>query len=186
MFYGRILAVASLLLMPLSASYAYLGPDNYAVVGVKGTDSLNLRASASSQARIVSKIPFNSIDVRNLGPRTNGWCNVQYGNAKGWVACNYLAESGGNGRYYVGQGYDMPLAIQKEQRLNSSIVSRLPIKATGITGYDPCSGPEWCRIAYKGYQGYVQKKYLMSARPSAPAPVPVPPVGRPTITPQLR
>jgi len=186
MYYQRILLTASLFLLPLSASYAFLGPDTYAVVGVKGSDSLNLRATASSQGKIVTKIPFNAIDVRNLGARNNGWCNVQYGNAKGWVSCSYLAEPG-NGRYYTAQGYERPLPIQKEAKLNSSIVSRLPLNAKGITGYAACAN-QWCRISYQGYQGFVEQKYLMSARPSAPTPAPVRPPVRPpvVITPQPR
>lgn len=181
MHYGRLLAVASLLLLPLTASSA-MGPDIYAVVGVKGTDSLNLRSTASSKAKILATIPFNSIDVRNLGKRSGGWCYVQSNNTKGWVACNFLAEAG-NSRYYIGQGYTMPLPIQKQKQLNSSIVSRMPVNARGITGYDPCTGSDWCRISYQGYQGYVQKKYLMSAAPSSPAPGQP---GEPTITPQPR
>lgn len=184
MHYKKILAAACLVMLPLSSSYAFLGPDSYAVVWVKGSDRLNLRSSPSTQGRILAQIPFNEIDVRNLGSRNNGWCNVQYGTVKGWVACKYLAEPG-NSRYYKGTGYDMPMAIQKEKKVNSSIVSRMPINATGITGYEACISSDWCRVSYKGYQGYVQKKYLMSAPPSAPAPTPAP---RPpaVITPQPR
>lgn len=186
MSYGRLLALATLGLLPLAATQANMGPDKYAVVGVKGTDTLSLRSTGSTQGKILARIPFNTIDLRNLGPRKNGWCNVQYGNVKGWASCNYLAEPG-NGRYYSGQGYQMPLPLQKEKQLNSSIVTRLPLNATGLQGYDPCTSSEWCRVSYKGYQGYIQKKYLISARPSAPAPTPVPPApGRPTITIQPR
>lgn len=188
MSFGRLLTITGLFLLPLTSSYAFLGPDNYSVVGVKGSDTLNLRSTASTRGKIVARVPFNELKVKNLGARSNGWCNVQYGNVKGWAACNYLVESS-DIRHYIAQGYPMPLAVQKEPRLNSGILTRLPLNAKNIMGAtkDTCTTSEWCRITYEGFQGYVQKKYLVSARAPVHTPAPMPPSRPPiTITPQPR
>ena len=168
------LLLASLLLSATTA-HAYLGPDYYAVVGVAGWDGLNLRATASSKGKILRKIPFNAIGIKNLAKTSNGWCNVKYHDTSGWVSCSHLMEDP-NKRYYSAHGYPVPMPIQAEPRLNSPTVSRLPLEAEGLRGLDGCSG-NWCRIDYQGHRGYVQQKYLVSTKP---------PVVKPPVTPQPR
>lgn len=158
----RQLIVGSLGLSLFSLNLqAFIGPATYAVVWVKSTDSLRLRAGPATQYKILKNIPFNAITVKNLGARTTkGWCKVQYAGVQGWAACHYLGESSG-ARYYSSQGYSGRLKFYKQASRNSAVVGSLPEYATGIEGLDACTAT-WCRIRYDGKSGWVERKYLAS------------------------
>lgn len=72
------------------------GPDFWQVHGLKAGDTLNVRASASSSARVLGKLAEGDV-LRNRGCRmTDGtrWCQVEGERGlKGWVAGRYLHES---------------------------------------------------------------------------------------------
>lgn len=75
---------------------ALTSPSTYTVVWVKSEDNLRLRAGLATTYKILKNIPFNAINVKNLGSRTSsGWCKVQYLGVQGWSACKYLGESNG-------------------------------------------------------------------------------------------
>lgn len=156
------LIIASLLLsLNCSTVQAFTGPSTYAVVWVKSADSLRLRAGPSTGYKILKNIPFNAINVKNLGERTSsGWCQVQYLGVKGWSACKYLGESSG-ARYYSSHGYTGSLKFYKQASSTSAVAGTLPEYATGIEGLDACVNT-WCRICYDGKLGWVQRKYLAS------------------------
>lgn len=158
----HFLITASLLLsLNYSAAQAFTGPSTYAVVWVKSADSLRLRAGPATRYKILKNIPFNAINVKNLGERTSsGWCQVQYLRVKGWSACKYLGESSG-ARYYSAHGYTGSLKFYKQASSKSAVAGTLPEYATGIEGLDACVAI-WCRIRYDGKQGWVQRKYLAS------------------------
>ena len=136
------------------------GPDFYAVTRVSGTDFLALRNMPSSSGRIVARIPFNAIKVRNKVERRNGWCKVQYQQALGWAACRYLTESAGQ-RYYATQNYSDYLNIRRAPSMAASVVGRIPPQETGIQGTGECKA-DWCPIDYQGVKGWVSQRYLMS------------------------
>ncbi|SKA95383.1 Uncharacterized conserved protein YgiM, contains N-terminal SH3 domain, DUF1202 family [Thiothrix eikelboomii] len=140
---------------------AFTGPTTYAVVWVKSTDSLRLRAGPATRYKILKNIPFNAIHVKNLGERTRSdWCKVQYLGVQGWSACKYLGESSG-ARYYSAHGYTATLKFYQQASHNSAIAGSLPEYATGIEGLDACT-TTWCRIRYDGRSGWVERQYLAS------------------------
>lgn len=139
---------------------AFVGPATFAVVGVRGTDSLALRDKPSLTGRILTRIPFNTITLRNLGTRSNGWCYVQYAKIKGFAACKYLGESSGT-RFYSSHGYTGKLPFYQKASKNSPIAGYLPPYETGIEGLGACS-TTWCPINQQGKKGWVARKYLAS------------------------
>jgi uncharacterized protein YraI len=139
-------------------------PDFYAVVGVAGWDTLNLRSTPSEYGPILKKIPFNGSGLRNMGKTTTGWCKVRYQNNVGWSMCSYLMADPQK-HYYSAHGYPVPLPIQAQPQLNSPIVSRLPLEAENLVGLDNCARG-WCKIDFHGKRGYVEQKYLVSTRPA--------------------
>ncbi|WP_020396004.1 hypothetical protein [Thiolinea disciformis] len=158
--YTSLLIYTLVLASPSTLAASFIGPKTYAVVGVSGTDSLALRAQASRTARLITRIPFNAIQVHNLGLRTNGWCKVEYAKAIGWSACRYLGESSG-ARYYSSQGYTHKLPFYRSATKSSAIVGYLPAYETGIEGLGACIG-NWCKIKHNNKQGWVQRQYLAS------------------------
>lgn len=74
------------------------GPDFWQVTGLSGGDTLNVRASSSTSARILGTLG-NGDTVRNLGCTMNGstrWCQIERRDGlSGWVAGRYLHESFG-------------------------------------------------------------------------------------------
>lgn len=156
-----ILAATSLVLCLASTSQAFTGPQTYAVVWVKSADTLRLRAGPATSYKTLKNIPFNAINVKNLGVRTaSGWCKVQYQSVSGWSFCKYLGESSGQ-RFYSSHGYTGNLRFYKQATSKSAVAGTLPEYATGIEGLDACASA-WCRIRYDGRSGWVQRKYLAS------------------------
>lgn len=155
--------IASCLAFSLSSlpTQAFIGPKTYAVVWVKSVDSLRLRSGPGTSYKILKNIPFNAINIKNLGSRiSSGWCKVQYLGIQGWSACKYLGESSGRS-YYSAYGYTGSLPFYKQASSKSTVIGRLPEYATGIEGLDACV-VTWCRIAYDGRKGWIQRKYLAS------------------------
>lgn len=155
--------IASCLALSLNGAtaQAFTGPTTYAVVWVKSADSLRLRAGPATSYKILRHIPFNAINVKNLGLRTSaGWCKVQYLGVQGWSACKYLGESSGQ-RFYSSHGYTGSLRFYKQPSSKSAVAGLLPEYATGIEGLDACA-TTWCGIVYDGRKGWVQRKYLAS------------------------
>jgi uncharacterized protein YraI len=156
-----IIISACVLSVNCMTAQAFTGPKTYAVVWVKSADTLRLRAGSATSYRILKNIPFNAINVKNLGVRTaSGWCKVQYQGVSGWSFCKYLGESSGQ-RFYSSHGYTGNLRFYKQATSKSAVAGILPEYATGIEGLDACASA-WCRIRYDGRSGWVQRKYLAS------------------------
>ncbi|QTR51055.1 SH3 domain-containing protein [Candidatus Thiothrix anitrata] len=136
------------------------GPDFYAVTRVAGTDTLALRDAPSSRGKILARIPFNAVRVKNEVERRSGWCKVQYARTLGWVGCKHLTESDGN-RYYSTQGYTDRLNIRKTPSTSAAVVGTIPPLETGLQGTGECSA-SWCPVDYQGKRGWVGRRYLAS------------------------
>jgi len=72
------------------------GPDFWQVHGLSRGDTLNVRASASSGARVLGVLDEGDV-IQNLGCKMNGatrWCRVDdQAGLSGWVSGKYLHES---------------------------------------------------------------------------------------------
>lgn len=72
---------------------AALHPPSFNVFGVDDGDVLNMRSGPSEEHPIVGMIPPDGSGVRLLGPCVDLWCQIQFGDARGWVNRYYLAEN---------------------------------------------------------------------------------------------
>ncbi len=72
------------------------GPDYWQVHGLSAGDTLNVRASASTGARVLGRLAEGDV-IRNLGCQMSDgrrWCRISTTrNVTGWVAGRYLHES---------------------------------------------------------------------------------------------
>ena len=162
MWQGNFMGLGGVVLSALSAmAWATAdGPDYYAVTRVAGMDSLNLRGAPDAQARVLTTIAFNAVNVQNLGERQGTWCKVGYNGHRGWAACAHLTESDGQ-HYYGTQGYNDALNIRRSPRMSAAIVGTIPPLETGIQGTGECTR-DWCPIDYQGKRGWVGRRYLAS------------------------
>ena len=160
--YFLILSLTAMLAFgAVNTAYATAdGPDFYAVTRVAGTDTLALRDAPSSRGKILTRIPFNAVQVKNEVERRSGWCKVQYARTAGWVGCKHLRESDGN-RYYSTQGYTDRLSIRKTPSTSAAVVGAIPPLETGLQGTVECSA-SWCPVNYQGKRGWVGRRYLAS------------------------
>lgn len=103
---GRAAAVRPAPTQPDFADGLAGGPDFWEVTGLKGGDTLNIRASASTSAGVRGTLRNDGDVVSSLGCTMNGdtrWCQIRAQRGlSGWVAGRYLHESFGNAHEAVG------------------------------------------------------------------------------------
>lgn len=88
------------------------GPDYFRITGLKKEDNVNVRRAPEADAKIVGKIRKDTNGIKNLGCKggltqkqwekasearkkaaeRDRWCQVSYGEVKGWVLGRFLAE----------------------------------------------------------------------------------------------
>jgi hypothetical protein len=101
----RLIAAAALLAMSYSPASATTGPGCLIVVNVASWDTLNIRASASANARIVARVDPRNQGVLSLrgtckpksAPWGQRWCPVAYsdgdGTVRGFVKARFVRDS---------------------------------------------------------------------------------------------
>lgn len=153
----------SLTVTPVAASE----PAHFRVVGVKGTNSLKLRAAPSVRATVVRHIPFNARGLRNRREARGNWRRVSYRGASGWVSAHYLYEDQpGEPVYYASgittAGRGAPVRAMPWAR--SRLLGSLQPNETAIEARTWCTRA-WCAITFQGRRGFVERRYIVSWRP---------------------
>lgn len=74
------------------------------------TTSLNFRAGPGTNYEVVGRIPNGGSVTVYQCTDSYGWCDIQYGGARGWASGQYLAY-GGSGEYYGRPIYSMGVHI---------------------------------------------------------------------------
>ena len=153
------------------------------VVTTGGT--LNLRATASSIAQVITTIPNGaSVTISQLGA---SWCAVIYNGYHGYVMTEFLrvgtaaaptaapvppdGNTGGEWARVVTTGGS--LNLRAEARDTATVKTTIPY---GTQVYVNNRGSSWCAVTYNGYTGYVMTKFLSfnSSATAAPAMTPAP------------
>jgi len=129
-----------------------------------GGGGLNLRETASDQAKVLLSIP-NGAQVTML-QKGSDWCRVRYNGAEGYVMTRYLSldeagESiGGAWAWVKTQGGGLNLRAEASEQ--ALILQSVPNHAkVGLTNY----GSPWSQITYAGQTGYVMSQYLTLVEP---------------------
>ena len=110
---GRTLLASATLVGLTALAFAQAeGPDYFRITGLKKEDRVNMRRAPDADAKIVGRIPKDADGIKNLGCKggltpkqyakaseakkkaaeRERWCQVEYGDAKGWVRGRFLAE----------------------------------------------------------------------------------------------
>ncbi len=155
----------------VATRFIRLGGGSTAETATVSTQSggLNLREQPIATSRVLTEIPRGAqVTVTSRG---NVWSGVQYGGMTGFVMTKYLAFSGSAG---AGEVFDATLtdatgrmaqvtaesgAVNLRQwcALNAPIVASMPI---GELVSVQQIGQSWCKIVFRGQEGYCMTKYL--------------------------
>jgi len=176
------------------------GPDYWVVTGLSADGSLNLHTGPRVNDRVIGHF-VNGTIVRNLGCVQNEgrtWCHVEwpdYVNANGWVANEYLAESGppparapaaptvrdfaevveGGPDYWAVTGIDAGSSLNLRQGPSTStdvvghVTNGTVLENLGCVRTE---GRTWCHVAWAQYpnvQGWAANEYLRESGPPTPA-----------------
>ncbi len=144
-----------------STQYVSVNPGSY----------LNLRASASDHASILTKLDNgSSVTVYSV---SNGWAKVNANGKNGYVSVKYLAPSKlGSAKtaaqpktaaattQYVSVNPGSSLNLRANASDNASILTKLD-NGSSVTVYSVSNG--WAKVTANGKSGYVSSKYLVSS-----------------------
>lgn len=155
----------------VATRFIRLGGSSAAETATVSTQSggLNLREQPIATARVLKEIPRGTqVTVTSRG---NVWSGVQYGNLAGFVMTKYLAFSGSSG---AGEVFDATLTdtpgriaqvtaesgmvnLRQWCALSAQLVATMPI---GELVSVQQTGTNWCKIVFRGQEGYCMTKYL--------------------------
>lgn len=160
--------------------------------------SLNLRKTASSGAKVLDRIPNNTLlTILDKGSK---WCKTSYDGQTGYVMTKYLkftstapeeskppvTEPEDDTTYTTAEVYCKnggKLNLRKGPGTGYSVVYQIPTGKT-VTVLD--KGSKWTKIEYGKYTGYVSNDYLIFAKApetEEPAPDDKPTTNPPTVNP---
>jgi len=135
---------------------------------------LNLRETASAQARVLMSIPRSAaVEVKEV---QGEWCRIEYEGNSGYVMISYLSDTRpetittpeSSAAVYDPTLVDVPswhavinattaLNIRQWCAMDAPIITSIP---AGIQVDLKQVGDTWCRIQYEGVDGYCMTNYL--------------------------
>lgn len=140
--------------------------------------SLNLRASAESNAKVLCTIPNNTQLV--ITQRGASWCATSYHGYSGYVMTSFLTfpgdkptvtpsptpDGGTAASYALVTTSGGTLNLRAEASSNAKVLTTIPNAATVLVH---SRGATWCSVTYRGISGYAMTKFLtfISAGPTA-------------------
>ena len=144
---------------------------------------LNLRETASAQARVLLSIPRGA--AVTVEENHGNWCRINYAGSTGYVMADYLSDTKPAEQSTAGTGnasasYDATLVDVPGWHATINTTTALNIRQwcatdapvlTSIAGGIRVNllqvGDTWCRIEYEGVEGYCMTDYL-TLQPALP------------------
>ena len=147
--------------VPTSSSEQPTAVSRWATVVASGM--LNLRASGSMGASVLTQIPSGA--VLCVFSTSGSWAEVQYGALSGWASTDFLRFSDSypgtvkvSGEIAtVKTSSGGPLNLRPTASTSGSILTTIP---HGATVQVVTNDGSWCQVIYNGQQGYVMASYL--------------------------
>ncbi len=131
--------------------------NTYVRVCTKDGDNLNIRQNSNTGSAVIGQIPPNEKAII-LEKLSNGWARVRYNAIEGFASGNFLCICQDNTSQRGRVNTDgSNLNLRKEPSLTSTVILRIPDKATvNIIG----SSGNWYQVSYMGQTGYVLKEFI--------------------------
>lgn len=124
--------------------------------GATTTSALNLRASASTSAKILLTMPQGAKVI--VQSTSNGWSKVTYNGTEGYACADYLsASSSVSSSFGTGTITGSDVRMRSGAGTNYSIIGTYgkgtQMQVTGVSG-------NWYAVSYNGKTGYVSADYM--------------------------
>lgn len=141
-----------------------------AIVGLCGsafahsvTSPANVRSGPSPKWPVVAVIPAGGeVDVLNCGQGwRRAWCEVKYGDVRGFVNAGTLAPSGRNDVIVAPVVTNDLANLRKGPGSNWSVLTVIPASTPVNVHY--CSNTwhgDWCKVSFAGLTGFVHGALL--------------------------
>lgn len=141
-----VILSVSLLMIPAQATSG----------GATTTSALNLRASASTSAKILLTMPQGAKVI--VQSTSNGWSKVTYNGTEGYACADYLKDSSSvSSSFGVGTITGSDVRMRSGAGTNYSILGTYgkgtQMTVTGVSG-------NWYAVSYNGKTGYVSSDYM--------------------------
>jgi uncharacterized protein YgiM (DUF1202 family) len=148
---------------------SYVSPHKVAVskpatktVRYVGVTTLNLRASASTSAKVVARL-VRGTAVTYLGSvSSSGWVKVSAAGHTGYVATTYLKSTKAQALYAHKYVNVAVLNLRSKPSTSSSVVAKLKLNKAVQPLAAASNG--WQHVQVSGHTGYVATRYLRSTR----------------------
>ena len=156
---AAILTLA-LLLSIASATTTTAAPAGTGSYRISTTAGLNVRETASTCARVLTAIPYNT--TVNVTQTSGSWGKVTYGGKTGWISLDYATKIVTqlpitNVNYQARISTAAGLNVRSEANTISSVLTAIPYN-TQITVNAECNG--FARTTYAGKAGWVSMQYI--------------------------
>jgi len=156
---AAILTLA-LLLGIASATVAIAAPAGTGSYRISTTAGLNVRETASTGARVLTAIPYNT--TVNVTQISGVWGKVTYDGKTGWISLDYATKIANalpitNVNYQARITTAAGLNVRSEANTTSSVLTAIPYN-TKITVNAECNG--MARVSYAGKVGWVSMQYI--------------------------
>jgi SH3-like domain-containing protein len=145
-----------------TASYAQAQPvpgEEHCVVNVRADDRLNVRAKPRANARIVTSLNYGTCGITVTGQCRGSWCPVEDGHSEGWVHSRYIAMVSPALYCVTGVPVGDRLNLRAYPSPSSRILVRLARQQCDIA-FLPYRVGNWQKVRVRGYEGWVNRRYV--------------------------
>ncbi|WP_159728085.1 SH3 domain-containing protein [Methylosinus sp. Ce-a6] len=126
------------------------------------TDFSNMRSGPGARWPVIAQIPAGAkIQLDNCGPGwKRDWCQIRYKGKRGFVAANTLSPTAKNVVIAPLVTRDIT-AVRSGPGDSWKVVAKIPSGRKVVSsGCQKGWMTSWCKVAYEGKSGYVDRNYL--------------------------
>jgi len=146
---------------PLAAALTFCAASAMAAPRI-ATDFSNMRSGPGARWPVIAQIPAGAkIQLDNCGPGwKHDWCQIHYKGKRGFVAANTLSPTAKNVVVAPLVTRDIT-AVRSGPGDSWKVVAKIPPGQKVVSsGCQKGWMTSWCKVAYEGKSGYVDRNYL--------------------------
>lgn len=133
---------------------------------VTAKSNLNMRASASSSASVISSIPSGA-QVYVYSSTADGWLNITYGGRIGYASAAYISVlENAEGNFGIGTVTGSSVNVRADATTGSAVLTSVS-KGTSVTLTGVKN--DWYKVNVSGVVGYIHSDYLTTVSGKAAA-----------------
>ena len=143
---------------PVAADPVVVG-EEHCVINVRPDDRLNMRERPSAGSPIVARKRYGECGILVTGKARGNWVPVEDGHSLGWVHRHYIAMVSPAMYCVTGVARGDVLNLRAWPSAQSRVIYRIARNQCDMA-FLPYSVGNWQKIRVKGWQGWVNRRYL--------------------------